>query len=454
MLEGCVRTLLAALSVEEAAEHAAVAFRALCVHAQRALGRLETVQALIAACEPSIANAELSSELRIALAEGLARLVAALPVEAAQTSLTALLSPPCVQLQLLLAALPPMPPPGGAPPAAPPADAADSAATQMLLVASSIRFCDRFLDPRLVSGHPVLPVLQGCWPLLMQAAATFRGHAGFVQALSELHTRCMGTLKVLLLPLLPQILQQLSDSFSRTPVVGVLTCLQTALETYGGSPQEEVAAALGQVLTVIVRGVCNFVSTAADPESQPELLTAFWEMCHRCLVCQPALLLSLPCSPDLFDVAIACVPHQEFQHTRAALTFVCLFMCPTESADEYRETSAMCLQKAGARLLAACLSGLVSASPENLVDHQIEVLRVLLEACPTAAHKWLREMVAAPGFTCGAASLETVGTFATLVLQQPALSTSTFQCVASDFSRICRGKLGADALGRYATPSP
>ena len=40
-------------------------------------------------------------------------------------------------------------------------------------------------------------------------------------------------------------------------------------------------------------------------------------------------------------------------------------------------------------------------------------------------------------------------TFAQLVLQQPALPQGEFQCVASDFSRICRGKLGADALARY-----
>ena len=93
--------------------------------------------------------------------------------------------------------------------------------------------------------------------------------------------------------------------------------------------------------------------------------------CHRTLVFQPGLLLSLPCTPTLFEAAIACVRHQEFQHTRAVLTFICLFMCPTESANEFRETSAHCLQASGAKLLRECLSGLASASPDNLVDHQV-----------------------------------------------------------------------------------
>ena len=143
--------------------------------------------------------------------------------------------------------------------------------------------------------------------------------------------------------------------------------------------------------------------------------------------------------------------HQEFQHTRAVLTFVCLFMCPTEGANEFRETSALCLQKSGARLLRECLSGLASASPDNLVDHQVELMRVLIEACPTAVRKWLQDTISTPGFACGAVEPhgQTMATFAALVLQQPALSTGEFQCVASDFSRICRGKLGADALNRY-----
>ena len=66
------------------------------------------------------------------------------------------------------------------------------------------------------------------------------------------------------------------------------------------------------------------------------------------------------------------------------LTFICLFMCPTESANEFRETSAQCLQTQGSRLLRECLSGLASASPVNLVDHQVELMRVLIEACPSA----------------------------------------------------------------------
>ena len=79
-------------------------------------------------------------------------------------------------------------------------------------------------------------------------------------------------------------------------------------------------------------------------------------------------------------------------------------------------------------------------------------MRVLIEACPSAVSNWLRDLLAAGSdFTCGAVDPrgQTMATFAQLVLQQPALPQFEFQCVASDFARICRGKLSHDALQRY-----
>jgi hypothetical protein len=154
----------------------------------------------------------------------------------------------------------------------------------------------------------------------------------------------------------------------------------------------------------------------------------------------------------LFAAAITCVRHQEFTHTRAVLTFICLFLCPTESANEYRETSVHCLQTQGARLLRECLSGLASVSPDNLVDHQVELMRVLIEAAPSAVSNWLRDLLASPdGLATGVIAPQSAAmqTFATIILQQPALPQTEFQCVASDFSRICRGKLGPESLERY-----
>ena len=79
-------------------------------------------------------------------------------------------------------------------------------------------------------------------------------------------------------------------------------------------------------------------------------------------------------------------------------------------------------------------------------------MRVLVEACPAAVGAWFKDLLAHPeGLATGAIepASKPMAAFATLVLQQPALPQTEFQCVASDFSRICRGKLGPEALERY-----
>ena len=359
-------------------------------------------------------------------------------------ALSALIQPIGQTLQGVLATLPQP----TEPPTKLPKEIVDNVATLLNLVSASIRFCDRYKPER----HPVLPVLQECWPLLMEVAMRCRGEPIVVQAMCELYSRAMGTLGILIRPLLPQLLQHIVSSFQTCSVVGCLTTLRDAIERFGKGSDAALNEMLSQVMTVIIQHTCAWLSSSSDPEGQPELLTAFWEMCHRCLVFQPGLLLSLPCAPQLFEAAISCVRHQEFQHTRAVLTFICLFMCPTDSANEFRETSAQCLQTQGSRLLRECLSGLASASPANLVDHQVELMRVLIEACPSAVQTWLVDILNNPaGLSCGAVDPqgEAMRTFASLVMQQPALPQGEFQCVASDFSRICRGKLGADALARY-----
>merc|ERR1712087_524138 len=235
-----------------------------------------------------------------------------------------------------------------------------------------------------------------------------------------------------------------------TPVVGCLSCITQALELYG-QEEDEVFDALAEVVERVIETVCNWLHSTHEPESEPELLMNFFEMCHRCLVFRPGLLLSLDCVPMLFDSAVTCVSHQEFQHTRAAVTFLCLFMAGTDAATQFRESTARCMQERGSQLVRECLTGLATASPVNLIDHQVELMRVLAEACPSAIKGWLIVTFNTPGFRCGTLppQARAMATFVQLITEQPALSTGDFQSVVSDFSRMCRGKLSPDSLERY-----
>jgi len=50
-----------------------------------------------------------------------------------------------------------------------------------------------------------------------------------LDALCDVYSRAMGCLRRLLAPLLPELLDQLGASFSRTPVVGCLSCITQVL---------------------------------------------------------------------------------------------------------------------------------------------------------------------------------------------------------------------------------
>jgi len=460
LLRGCLRLVLEAVQAGGAPEHAAEAFRALCIHGRRRLASAAYLSELVGPCTALAGSAALASSVRLTLQEALARLVGAAPSPAeAEQLLHALVRAPCEQLAALLPHLPPSDgasvPPETAPRASDGSDGSrgsggeaaataastqgveEAVATQLALIGAAIRFSDTIQvgGGGSCAAHPVFAVLSYCWPLLQDASR--RGGPSVLQALLELHGRAMGCLGGGLAPLLPSILEQIGTTFCRRPVVGALECLTQAIELYGESHE----APLSDTLEKFVDAVCGWLASTAAPEAEPELLSAFFELCHRCLVFRPQLLLSLPCVASLFDAAAACVAHQEFQHTRAAITFLCLFLSGTDAANLYRESAAHCLQRSGGTLLRYCVQGLASASPANLVDHQIELLRVIAESAPTAVHGWLVAALADPGLDLGALPRQGAAAeaFVRGAAQQHA-TVAAFHCVASEFSRVCRGK--------------
>jgi stage V sporulation protein SpoVS len=209
---------------------------------------------------------------------------------------------------------------------------------------------------------------------------------------------------------------------------------------YGAEPEEEQA--LSEIIETLVEVMCGAMETAASPEAEPELLTAFLSMCHRCLVFRPGILLALPCVPRLFQAACGCVCHQELTHTRAAINFLTLFLTGTAAAAAHREGAAHCLQASGAELMRQCIRGLAGASPDNLIELQVELLCVLRDSAPTAVAGWLALALADPSLNLGAMPRNgsALAAFSRAVGQEPT-SASTFQTVAADFSRMCRGNI-------------
>jgi len=90
------------------------------------------------------------------------------------------------------------------------------------------RFDSRKLEVESLRRTAHLSPLSFCSFCVLQECAA-RGSALVLDALCDVYSRAMGCLRRLLAPLLPELLDQLGASFSRTPVVGCLSCITQVL---------------------------------------------------------------------------------------------------------------------------------------------------------------------------------------------------------------------------------
>lgn len=201
--------MLEAVQAGGAPEHAAEAFRALCIHGRRRLASAAYLSELVGPCTALAGSAALASSVRLTLQEALARLVGAAPSPAeAEQLLHALVRAPCEQLAALLPHLPPSDgasvPPETAPRASDGSDGSrgsggeaaataastqgveEAVATQLALIGAAIRFSDTIHvgGGGSCAAHPVFAVLSYCWPLL-QDAPRRGGHAATVNGVSS-----------------------------------------------------------------------------------------------------------------------------------------------------------------------------------------------------------------------------------------------------------------------------
>jgi len=499
----------------------AEAFRNVCVHCAAHLSAGSLLPSLVAATKPLLEGgarlvlgdgSPLGLDARVALAEGLGRLIAvrgATDTEAAEAALFALVSVPAAALNALLAQA------RASSGARAPAELCGAVCLELTLISSSIRFCDsdttRWLSR--ISGaaatsalacppnpaNALIRVVEKLWPLLEQVPSACASDTGAADALLDVLTKAIICAKHLLVPQLPQVLDLATHAFAATRALGALTLIKVTVEVHGPSlhtpaaapggggqpavPQvcEALNTALSRVISLSCAAVLtgqhpihtlnctpppspSGVSTGESAEPEPQLLNDFFEMVHRVLVFSPLTLFALAgdagaASPgslgQLLRAAARCVTHQEFTHTRAVISCLCLFIERAAERSRVSQPVAHNLDHAGPGIMGACVLGLVVMSPDNLVEHQIELLRVLFDACPNQAPQWLSfalQLEPVQAATAGGAGgADVIALFHQLMAYQPRLE---HDAIAREFAQMCRKKAGAggNGLRRFIPP--
>ncbi|KXZ46622.1 hypothetical protein GPECTOR_42g833 [Gonium pectorale] len=400
-LQGALGLLLHLLAVPPAAAAAAQAFRNCCVRgADKLTAHPPTLSALASAAMAAVAPppaasaaggvggggagaaagppglglaGSLSTEDRSAVVEGLARLAATLPAEAAAEAGCALMSPFVARVQSVAAAA--AAEGGWLSPAA-----LAALASELGLMTAVVRFLEppahgglqgRWSGPGLAGAghrdaaaavvaaaaaeaataaaasreHPVLKVLQTAWPVLSAVAAEpqCRADAGVVAALAELYKRSLLATKLAGRPLLPPLLSSLLGLLRSPPHhAAALEPLSTVVELFGELAHSgearalEVAAleAAAQMMSALMTHLQQQQQAGAAPPSAPfpspcsssELAAAFFSLADRYLLFARELLLAAEGAallPPLIEWACGVLTlMREREPAAAALSFV------------------------------------------------------------------------------------------------------------------------------------
>lgn len=320
---------------------------------------------------------------------------------------------------------------------------ADEAAAELLLLAAAMRFCDFQPD----ASHPALPLMQQIWPLLQQLVSMYQHHAAIMEATCKLYEVMMLSGKQLLVDLLPAMMETLAVGFQQQPSPAIVDCVKQTVELFGG--EIIIIPSLSNVLVVMTAEVCKWLERGQEQclGAVLELLTHFFELAHRYLVFSVAAILPSPVLPQLLQCAASCITHQEFQHTRAALTFLCLVLSGNEAAQPFVQHIEVAVVRHGCHMVEQIMLGVVAESPPNLLDHLSEALRVIIESFPDRSTQWLFACVQSSQKLpkeCWERCGQQLPTFLNLLTKQPALPQDQFHSLMHDFSGVCRGQIPTD----------
>eukprot|EP00899_Mesostigma_viride_P005090 jgi/Mesvir1/14582/Mv05258-RA.2 len=506
-VEGVLAYLLNAMQVPDAWSQAASAFRSLCARCCAHLRDEALLSRLISSLHEQLAtqhqhhqqqqqshgqgrahgsSASSSGAMplddKVALVEGLARVVASLPANQAVAMAQRLASPFTARIAQLAA----VPPSGSVSPAQ-----AAALAEELAQFGAVLRFLE-FNTVRAAAEHPAMAVMQAAWPLLEQVAGTpaWRSQPDVIAHLCGAYTNVVLSCKGFAVPLAPPMLQALVALVAdgqHAPCLGAIGTMveifAPAIEEEGGGGAQQSqrtgdSAAGGEVwphprlpgslFDSVAQQVCGVVFSylqGVDLARHDELLRALFDMAHRYLLFRPASILSLPSFPVILVLASACVRLKERDPVRAALVFLAYLLAPpdkqlrcTQQWHAHGGAVDSALQQYGKPLVESLLRAAADSAPQALVRNVGGVLFALVAWAGAGAGRldvlqaWLVEALSAPDFPGvldGTLTDVDKGRFCQCVLRRPSLPRGRFEAMVVDFGAVCRREGTIDALLMY-----
>ncbi|GAX80410.1 hypothetical protein CEUSTIGMA_g7849.t1 [Chlamydomonas eustigma] len=508
LLGGALKLLLDSLRLPDAAPPAAVAFRGVC---SRCAGRMAAepsgLMGLMAAAahyyspapepqsgtnlaspSPALSTTtgsgsstlagpcSLGEEERVALVEGLARVVAALPREQVGDAGLTLIAPLVVRSRYLAES------------GALTQESLRVLAIELRLMAAALRFLEL---PPIEKGapveqqHPAMKVLEGAWPILSGVAQSMlcQRSAVVVEALCDVYQRSILSAKLAARPLIATLIASCLTIYKVYPNAHVCDVLGTTVEVFGELKSiPETGKMQRQAFKIVASSTQSMVSVSAA--DQAELFRGVFSMADRYLVfARDTLLCELGAVQQLLVVCRQALTLRDRDGIAQALAFLTHLAAlpaklPRDSAEAAEHFSRLCTLLVGEtpQLAASLIAALMGTCPQQLIRALAGALHTLLTCLPVAstAEAWLGQALSlqqqqqqqylvtlsAAGGNGGERSMGVSGQdrlgsegrvrFMKLaVSRSPPLPRGRFEAMVCDVAAIARGEETNDALLGY-----
>ena len=443
---------------------AALAFKSVCSRCARHLKEPSTFAALLEHTERCIADVRLTFESeddedgRASVTEGLARVIAAMPVQQASEASARLIAPVLARCKRIAAEMAPQIPPNQIAHAS----AARAMAAELALIAASVRFLEFLPSATIASSceHPAISVLAAAWPTLEEIVAKRTWQApSVIKAAAEIYVAALLSAKESSVNMIVPMLESIARTFMATKCASLLEPIATAIEVASISSPESgtsellpsaphVGATLSAAFSQIARETVRGVRSGSDDW---DLAEALFSTARTFVIFAPAQGLANETLFDVLDLSVAALELREYAPVRASLALLNAIISPGEKAkrsapwvanacrvDEYFLSRGPLA--ANAILRAAC----AEITPRACLRPAASFLATLLHTAPDVVTPWIITAIDA---------LEPIHParerFATTLARRPPLPHPRLVAALCDFVFIAIGVGDVDDLLAY-----
>ena len=295
-----------------------MAFKSVCSRCARHLKEPSTFAALLEHTERCIADVRLTFESeddedgRASVTEGLARVIAAMPVQQASEASARLIAPVLARCKRIAAEMAPQIPPNQIAHAS----AARAMAAELALIAASVRFLEFLPSATIASSceHPAISVLAAAWPTLEEIVAKRTWQApSVIKAAAEIYVAALLSAKESSVNMIVPMLESIARTFMATKCASLLEPIATAIEVASISSPESgtsellpsaphvgatLSAAFSQIACETVRGV-------RSGSDDWDLAEALFSTARAFVIFAPAQGLANETLFDVLDLSVA-----------------------------------------------------------------------------------------------------------------------------------------------------